>query len=104
MTTIHFLLSGWGDPGAVNVPDKNGQTALMLAAQKGRYDVCELLLKKGANPNLRDKYGKPALQHAAARGYTDICLLLFHAGADLTIKDNFGNTALHAAIRNGKPM
>lgn len=33
-----------------------GWTALMLAAVNGRYDMCKVLLQKGADPNLGDEY------------------------------------------------
>lgn len=37
------------------------ETPLTLAAQEGRWEVVELLLKAGADPNLRDGYGDTAL-------------------------------------------
>lgn len=33
-------------------PTQGGWTALMWAAYKGRTDVAQLLLEKGANPNI----------------------------------------------------
>ncbi len=33
-------------------PPQGGWTALMWAAYKGRTDVAQLLLEKGANPNI----------------------------------------------------
>ncbi len=43
-----MLLSGWGDGKAINIPDADGNTALMLAASKGRSDIMDVLLRKGA--------------------------------------------------------
>lgn len=39
-------------PHTVYVPTQGGWTALMWAAYKGRTDVADLLLEKGANPNI----------------------------------------------------
>lgn len=39
-------------PHIVFVPTQGGWTALMWAAYKGRTDVADLLLEKGANPNI----------------------------------------------------
>ena len=40
---------------------------LMIAASRGRWEVCELLLRHGANPELRDSNGKTALELAEDR-------------------------------------
>lgn len=49
---IHNLLSGWGDPKAIDYSDKDGRTPIIIAAEKGRNDICELLVRKGANLSL----------------------------------------------------
>ena len=53
------------DAGAdVNAADKDGQTALMAASEKGHVAKVRLLLENGANVYARDKSGKTALQYA----------------------------------------
>jgi len=42
----------------------NGMTPLMIASRYNRVEIVELLLKNGANINLKDSKGKTALQHA----------------------------------------
>jgi len=42
----------------------NGMTPLMIASRYNRVEIVELLLKNGANINLKDAKGKTALQHA----------------------------------------
>ena len=37
----------------VNAVDEKGRSPLMLAASKGRVDICGLLLAEGADPALR---------------------------------------------------
>jgi len=54
---IAYLL----DAGAhVDDRDDRGRTALMIAAEAGRAEIVELLLKRGADPSLRDKAGHRA--------------------------------------------
>jgi ankyrin repeat protein len=42
----------------LNLQNTVGGTALMLASQKGHKELVELLLDKGANPNLKSYEGK----------------------------------------------
>ena len=42
----------------VNVQDSDGTTPLILAAQKGHFKVCRLLLENGADAELPDYSGK----------------------------------------------
>ena len=44
----------------VDVPDGGGDTALMYAADHGSQDIVDLLMKAGANPNLKDSWGQTA--------------------------------------------
>ncbi len=48
----------------VNATASDNITPLMLAAQNAKLDVVELLLKKGANPNVKDANGKTAYDYA----------------------------------------
>ena len=97
-----LLLSGWGDPKALDAPDAEGTTPLMVAAASGRGDICDALIRKLANVKAKDNYGKTALHKAAANGYVDIVTLLLSAGAVINEQDKYGNTALHSAVRNNQ--
>lgn len=48
----------------VDVPDESGCTALMYAAQHGSVAIVDLLLKAGANPNLRNINRETAITFA----------------------------------------
>jgi uncharacterized protein len=51
----------------LNIQNKKGQTALMLAAQAGRHEFVERLMDTGAGPFMRDNEGKWALDYARAQ-------------------------------------
>src|SRR5262245_41069080 len=65
----------------LNAQDTAGVTILMLASYYGHRDLVSLILRRGANPNLRDKQGRSALERAIAEWHQDIIELLIQAGA-----------------------
>jgi ankyrin repeat protein len=73
-------------------PDADGQTPLTAAAQFGRVEVVEVLLKWGANPNLRDSGSdyphETPLSTAAMQGQLEVCRVLLKAGADPNVPTN----------------
>ncbi len=60
----------------LNVQDRDGKTALMLAAEKGDAQIAESLLRMRVNNQLKDKKGKTALAIARENGHTEIIKLL----------------------------
>ena len=70
------------DKGAnVNAKAKDGNTALMGAVLKRKYNLAKLLLDKGADINVQDKYGNTALKWATDTGRQDVVNLLKDHGA-----------------------
>ena len=66
---------------ACNVNHQNyaGQTALMMASLFGREDMIRLLLKHGANPNLKDRQGNTSIKLAQAQGLSRVVeIIQFH--------------------------
>jgi len=55
----------------INFKDEEGKTYLHLAAERGLVPAVELLLEKGANPDIKD-YGKTPDYYSTQNGYTDI--------------------------------
>lgn len=55
---------------------------LMMAARKGYYALCELLLKKGANVNFMTSCGNTPLLLASHHNHARTCMLLLDNGAD----------------------
>jgi len=57
----------------------------------------ELLLRHGADPNVRDSAGNTALHRAAENGVTDVVAVLLRYGADPNARNKEGRTPLHVA-------
>ncbi|CAB0035308.1 unnamed protein product [Trichogramma brassicae] len=98
----------------VDTQDELGNTPLHLTLQFARSDVkkrvTEILLRRGANPNLANKKGLTLL-HIVCQGYNDIDLVttLFDLSKDeykpvlVDARDNLGRTPLQFAVASLSP-
>lgn len=82
----------------VNTRNRNGETALSVAAYLGRMRYVERLVEAGAEINF---FGWPPLAYAAYNGHTEIVEYLIKRGADVDGKTENGSTALFFASRFG---
>lgn len=92
------------DSGAtVDLPAPDGMTALLAACAFARTtrDIggVELLLARGADPNLANKEGNDALMLCARHGLVEGVIALLKAGADPRRSNRYGTTALMQAAR-----
>jgi ankyrin repeat protein len=66
-----------------------------LASYFGEYYVVDLLLSKGADPNVKDQNGMSPLHYAAASSQLSIIQLLNEKGkADLNVRDDLDRTGI----------
>ncbi|XP_014228601.1 ankyrin-1-like [Trichogramma pretiosum] len=93
-------------PVRVKARDRSGKTPLHLALKNRNRMLVELLLKRGANPNVADKEGLTPL-HIACNGNLDdqeLVKMLFkfsnikYHPLHINAQDNLGHTALHYAL------
>uniref|UniRef100_A0A671S4X6 Ankyrin repeat and KH domain-containing protein 1-like n=1 Tax=Sinocyclocheilus anshuiensis TaxID=1608454 RepID=A0A671S4X6_9TELE len=90
------LLDKGADVNAPPVPSSR-DTALTIAADKGHYKFCELLISRCVFVTL----GNTPLWLAANGGHFDVVQLLVQAGAEVDAADNRKITPLMAAFRKG---
>ncbi|XP_035703978.1 ankyrin repeat domain-containing protein 17 isoform X5 [Folsomia candida] len=83
--------------------ERTKDTALSLACTKGRYEVVELLLKRGANKEHRNVSDYTPLSLAASGGFVNIIKLLLQTGAEINSRtgSKLGISPLMLAAMNG---
>ena len=85
-----------------NKVDRDGRTALMMAAFEGYADVVELLLDHGAEVDRRDGAGRTAMMYASSGPFPETVDLLLRRGAEVNLADTAeGWTALMLAAAEG---
>lgn len=77
---------------------EDGKTPLHIAAENGHINCVDLLIRVGANLDLRDNELRTALHNAIENGHTDVALLLIRSGADINLTDCCNETALHEVV------
>lgn len=86
----------------VDAQDGAGWTALMMAASlKDGDQLVDLLLAKGADPNIKTNNGQTALHFTASKANLDTARKLIAQKATARVKDKRGQLPLHRAAAIG---
>lgn len=95
---VRTLLLIGADP---NAQDSNKFTPLHEAISTNNYDMTELLLEKGANPNAINVFGKSIFTSSI---FSDLKLieLLIKRGADLEFRNSNAETPMFMALFQGR--
>ncbi|MFQ5993866.1 MAG: ankyrin repeat domain-containing protein [Acidiferrobacterales bacterium] len=96
--TIEHLIPQVND---VNLPARDGRTALMLAASHNRIDLMRKLLGAGARVNIENQRGGTALMYAAVTGDPAPMRLLLSHGAAVNATSDTGWGALMIVSAKG---
>lgn len=84
----------------INARQRQGITALMLAAKYGKIGLVRLLMAKGADKDMVDSQGWSALMFAADAGRGDVARVLLESGADTSLLSSDGQRASEIAGSN----
>lgn len=95
-----LLLEKGADPN-LSATNPSKVNALHSAIAKENYELCQILLKKGADVNRVQVQNVTALHSAVHRGNLDLVKLLIENNASITLKMDNGDTALIIAEREG---
>ncbi len=88
----------------VNASDEQGNSCLQIAIKNNFTIIANLLLKAGADADVKDASGLTPLLEACGRrtrGYKELALKLIENGADLNVRNHIGWTPLMLAISVG---
>ncbi|MFB1490404.1 MULTISPECIES: thioredoxin fold domain-containing protein [unclassified Thiocapsa] len=94
---VEALLKAGASP---DIGDRLARTPLELAT-KAPLGITRLLIKAGADVDIRNAGGIPVIMTAAGQGRMDVVKTLLAAGARLDFKDYQGNTIMDWAQRGG---
>ena len=95
---VSSALANGADIGATN---KNGMTALMMAAMYNKdHEVIDVLIGHGAAVNAQNKMGNTALIFAAKQNTAEVVRALCNGNADVIVENNDGRRALYYARSN----
>uniref|UniRef100_A0A1I8J786 ANK_REP_REGION domain-containing protein n=1 Tax=Macrostomum lignano TaxID=282301 RepID=A0A1I8J786_9PLAT len=84
-----------------DLPDSEGATALMLAADSGHHELIEKLVELGASVQVQDCHGRTALTRACEAGHVRAAKSLIDNGADASHQDDRGLTCVQWAEQHG---
>ncbi|XP_021375573.1 uncharacterized protein LOC110464598 [Mizuhopecten yessoensis] len=101
---LHKLLVGGADVDYLFEDDGrlSGKSLLHLCCEKGRVECAKLLIRNGADINIRDRWGQTPLMHCViARNLNLAKFLLSWKKSSVRCQDKFGKTALHFGVEEG---
>ncbi|KAH7398081.1 ankyrin repeat-containing domain protein [Cadophora sp. MPI-SDFR-AT-0126] len=96
-----ILEKGLADLGSATLAN---EAPLLVAATRGQAQMCEFLIEKGCDVNMRTSYGDEytPLHNAAGYGNAETANVLIAAGADIEARNFDGRRPLHMACFKGK--
>ncbi len=91
---VEYLLQNGAQ---LDLKDRDGKTALHLAADGGHLEVIKKLVEKGQDVNRKDWGETTPLMEASGKGHTDCVNWLLENGAQVDMEDILGRKAFDLA-------
>lgn len=85
------------DPNLVHASDRDGYTPLHKACYNNNYELAQLLLKHGADPNRKTEMQWTTLHSACKWNNAKLAALVLQHGADINATSDGDQTPLHVA-------
>src|SRR5215471_12180873 len=85
----------------LSVRNKNGETPLYVAAEKGQIEMAKALIARGADARMRTPNGETVLHAASMIESAALTTALIDAGAEVNAANNDGETPLQWAALTG---
>ncbi|XP_025055158.1 BRCA1-associated RING domain protein 1 isoform X2 [Alligator sinensis] len=101
VTQSPSLSKKYPDQSTTTKRNHKGETLLHIASIKGDLTAVELLLKNGADPNVKDHAGWTPLHEACNHGHKEVVELLLQHGALVNTTGYHNDSPLHDAAKNG---
>eukprot|EP00210_Caulerpa_lentillifera_P001277 g1233.t1 len=100
LQVVRYLVDEGG--ATLDSRNRNGTTALYIAAQRGLTEIVSFLLERGADPNIESNWGSTSLSVAIDNDYESISSNLIQAGAVVEVeKAASGQSILWTAAFQG---
>ncbi|KAI3767815.1 hypothetical protein L2E82_18237 [Cichorium intybus] len=84
----------------INVPNREGLTAIHKAILGKKHAICNYLLRNSANPFILDKDGATLMHYAVRTASIQMIKVLLLYNVDINLQDNDGWTPLHLAVQS----
>ena len=75
------------DPITPDLTDYDGRAGLHVASAQGNTDICDFLIHRGANVNIRDNFGRTPLREAVENGQRATAEVLARNGGTFGLDD-----------------
>lgn len=98
---LFTTLLGAGAAPSLEIKDSGGSAPLLIASTAGNLVGIQVMLERGADPNVGNTKGITPLHYAASKGHAELVRTLLQRGALVNARDGAKQCPLHRAASQG---